>query len=420
MWEIIYCLIFLYVLVLGYDVFKKKNYSGLGVIVFSSLILNIILYKMNWSTLITYNLHESTFLIIIYIHIVFIIIMIFSKTHVSRPLQIIKLKLFETKNGKKINLLGWFNYLFFLCFFIENYLGSGYLFPSLHNYDMHVYSAPGLSYITHNLFVLLIINYFSFKQFKSKRYIILSLIAILMFLVVRSARIVVFEGVISFIVFYIIYSYRTIRSNKKIVLLLTISVVLLLVVSIQLGDHRMNHYGRYDIKYEDIIQYTGPDDPTGILPWLYGYFTVNFQNLDLSIKSFEVSNGEHTNGFYTMFPIFGIFKLEHLFQKENLLVVLNSFIKYTSDASTVPTGFFEFYVDFGKYSFIPIGLYAGIALFFYNRINNNIFNALFYAIFASKWFLMIFQNTLISPILTSSLVMMFIVYKCSYVEKTIK
>ena len=203
------------------------------------------------------------------------------------------------------------------------------------------------------------------------------------------------------------------KKRKWIIILGTIGGILVAYWAIQIGINRMNHYGMYSLSYSNGIGYTGPGGE--IAAWLYGYFVLTFNNLNRSII---MGRAIHNYlGLYS-FPdlFFGIL------QFDNLLGLANNQAQSASAwvvrATTVPTGFWSFYYDYGVICFIPI-LVAFIRerlIMQYIRIaKRKIIWVVLFFYYVPQWLFMNFTNTVFDVTgLTTGLITYFLLSRFIY------
>lgn len=391
----------------------KKIYFDLSSIVYFSIILNIILYFLKWSSYIEGNtLDFSTILIIDYILLACILGSCISKSPFTTKIngkRIILKKAILNLGNIKLDIYSLINIAYICLILLENYLGSGTIIPALEKIDIHTYSAPIISFFTRNLFVILFLNYLCYENFRKRKYVIYCIIHILLFIVLRNARMVIFVSIIQVIIFYFIYNFKFIRENKIKVIKIIILFFMICSIGVGMGKIRMNHYGKYDLKYGDAVLYTGPTDKLEILPWYYGYFPMSVLNLDLTVKNIKNYN-DRTYGIYSLRPILvGIFELDNIISGYPDIDYSNKYRKYLSTSATVPTGFIEFFLDFGDMCILSILFYFLIGVYFYNSIRKNIYYLSYYAIYSGSWAFMSFQNTLIEPVLFYGILFLYLI-----------
>lgn len=395
--------IYIYFFVTIFFYVKRRDFLSPGQIAFIFVIINIFLYLQAYSGFIDISkIDSSTLFLFNSIILIFLFVTIFTK---GNNIQVKDLT-YRLKNKRILLLLNLIN---IGLVFVENYVGGGVLIPTLYGIDIHTFSMPLISLYTRSIGFLIIFNYLFFINSKQKRYILLSVLVVLLPIITRSARMTSVIAIIQFMIFYIIINKRFIYNNfKKIVKLALISIAVVVFLT-SIAQYRMKNYNNYFRPYSDTILYTGYEDNLGVLPMYYGYFVLGYENLNLSIQNIKFNSGIHTYGIYTMAPIFtGIFKFDNIFDNYPARSYANSFRLRNVSTATVPTGFYEFFLDFGDFAFISIFIYAGILLIFYNKIRKDSFYLGYYAILAGAWALMSFQNVLIEVTTFYNLIFLFI------------
>lgn len=414
----------LYNIVWLYDVLVKKNFWALGTVINFTVVFNFALYLCKWSLFVNSEPSLNTYIFINLILVSFIIIMLMSKS----PIEYIKNEEFEIKlkNIKfaigriKISIYMLINVIFILLFFIENYLGSKSFIPNLVGKDIHGYSAPLISFITRALFVIIFINYLYYETYKQKKYIYLTIFEILMFIITRGARMTVFVACFQFLVFFWLYKYKKIYNNNKIKSKIIILITIMILIGLSVGINRVNKQwanAERVVTYEEQLLYTGPEDPMALIPWYYGYFPMSYENLDASIRHID-NSGIRTYGTYSLRPLLvGVFQLDNVLDYYKDIEFLYENTKFHTPVATVPTGFLEFYIDFGIYGFIPVFIYAFIAVLIYNNIENNRYNIVYYSLYFGMWLFMCFQNYVIEVVMWYSLFYLLLVNRYLIVKE---
>lgn len=366
---------------------KTKNICNIAFILQIFIFVHVFFFYRKWSGFIDNKQDISFDIIIISLLVIFYLGLIFSKK--------IDYKKIESIKSFSKTALYLYNIIFVILTLIETYLVTGTIAPSIYGIDAHQLSVPIVNIITRNLGLVLILN-FIYYTFRRKKFVIfLNIIYIIYFFIFRSARMVVFCAFIQLLIFIIIY-YNNKLNLKKISIGLIVSIVLV-IGGVAIGNYRMSDYGRYDVNYGEAIKYNGPNDKFGIMSSYYGYFPMSFENLDLSIKKAKANNAT-TYGLNTLAPVLvGIFKLNNTIYNYPYIEYINENRAYNVGEATVPTGFFEFYLDFGNFIILGLILYIFITIYFYNRIKKNIFYIFAYSVMGSAWAMMSFQNMLIIP-----------------------
>lgn len=417
--KFIYVLIFVYNIIFIRDFFIKKNYFGLGLIINIAVNFNFLLYLLGWSEFLNVKTYTGTYVLLASTIIIAMVVMIYSKSPVDKLLEgknRIVLKPVKLNIGKyNVDLYVLINMIYILLFLTENFIGSGNIAPNLFGIDIHTYSAPIISFFTRALFVMIIFNFLSFTSFKKKYFLLFIVIDLALFLVLRGARFNAFMSVFQFTLFIFIYYFDVVKRHLgKFLIVTSLLVIVIFSLGVTIGNNRVEEqYGHLeeDYTYTSLIKYTGPEDPLGIIPWYYGYFPMSYGNLNNSVNLIDEKE-VHTFGLYTMRPIFvGAFQFDNLIPNYKDIDYTRQFYKINTTAATVTTGFMEFYLDFGYFSFISILIYLLIGLFFYNQIRKNIYYSVFYSAYAINWLLMSFQNTMIEVITWYTLLYLFLIKK---------
>lgn len=406
-------LFYIYIILTIFLYFKRKDLLSPGQIAFFFVILNIYLYLKGYSNFINIdNIDSSVRMLFVSIIIIFLFITIFTKK-VNISLEDVQYRL---KRPKLIIFLNIINIIFV---FLENIIGSGTLIPTLHGIDIHTFSMPVISLYTRSIGFLLIFNYLHYINSKKKKFIILSILVVSLPIVTRSARMTSIVAIVQFMVFYILVNKQNIYNNFKRIAKLSAIVVLIMVLMTSITQYRMQNFNNYYGSYSSTIRYSGYEDRFGVFPMYYGYFVLGYENLNLSIQNIKSHQGIHTYGSYTLAPIFiGIFQFDNLFDDYPARTYANSFRVKIVSTATVPTGFYEFYLDFGDFAYISIMIYGIITLIYYNRIRRNAFYASYYSILAGAWAFMSFQNVLIEVATFYNIIFLYL-FKKLLLEKNI-
>ena len=366
---------------------RTKNICNIAFILQIFIFIHLFFFYRHWSEFIDNQQDISFNIVVISLLIIFYLGLIFSKK--------INYKRVNSINKFSTIALYLYNIIFIVLTLLESYIITGTIAPSLQGIDAHQLSLPIINIITRNLGLVLILNFLYYTYKKNFYLLSLNLVYIIYFFIFRSARMVVFCAFIQLLIFMIIY-YNKKLNFKKIILGIVISIILI-ISGVIIGNYRMSDYGKYDVSYGGAIKYTGPNDKFGIMSSYYGYFPMSFENLDLSIKKAKFNNAT-TYGLNTLAPfLVGILKLNNIIDDYPYIEYINENITYNVGEAIVPTGFFEFYLDFKNFMIIGLLFYLIITIYFYNRIEKNIFYIFAYSVMGSAWAMMSFQNMLIVP-----------------------
>lgn len=393
-----------------YKVIYRKDYFNIYTFVFVGIYFPMVLYLLNWSSLIVKEVSPIFYLMFSSLNIFIIFTNQISEKTLNDNAIIVKVK-----RDKRAIFIG--NIIYFAMVALENYFGSGYILPALHKVDIHTYSMPVISYFTNCLFVVVLANFLYWYATKKKRYLIWMLFFILLPIIGKSSRmnaLISCVQLFSFGMFLYINDKRLGKRIKKQIFekrwqknLMIIAVISMLLLMVKYTDYRMNDYGRNQLKYEDTIGYTGPEKFKNIISVYYGYFALSFNNLNVNIKYKEIS--PNYVGLYSYKCIyFGTFRLHNIFGLNPYQPEQDNY--YSSTSATVPTGFLDFYYDYGLLFFIPI--LVGIII--YSVLKRKVLNITssggIYAIYfywVPLWFFMSFQNTIYGSLVLSTVIILY-------------
>ena len=383
----------------------KKNWTNAISYITIGITLPLMLYLLQWSELITPTISNM----FVYIFVVFYLILFVYEcfTYNLEPNKIHKNeKIIITHCGKII--VPTINLLFFTFYFLENYLGSGTIVPALKGIDIHTYSASLISFITGVPIITVCINYYAFKATRKFRYVLLLLLVFAVPVITRGSRMAAVSAAICFLSIFFFFesnwAKNSIKQMKKFKYMKYFVFCIVLIVGLYLVYYttvRMNHYGQYNMKYDDAIKYNGPRWLSFLAPY-YGYFPLSFNNLNINLLWREI----HHNylGLYSFSCFFfGILHLHTFFNVDQLGDIAGNLI--TSVSATVPTGFWDYYYDYGILLFIPIVVAFFLCWLFLNNAHKEketLNKRTIYFWYVSLWFLMSFQNTMFSSVVIVS------------------
>lgn len=406
--NIIFWITFLICILFGLYSFNiKKDYFNIFIFVVIGVYLPLLLYMAKWSDLIYIEVSNKFYLIFIYLNISLIISFLLIKHNKND-----KSFKFCLRNRRKFDLV---NIIYVLLYLLENYIGSKTIFPTMNNIDIHTFSAPIISFITKNLYIILVFNLMFYLYTKKKKYILYIITLVLIPIITRGARMQVLIAISQVIVFLLYYLYSNrekynFRIKKHNIILMGVLGIFLINFMVNYTDYRMNHFGKYDLKYENTIKYTGPKFMGKVLPVYYGYFPISFNNLNINIS---LNNIKHNYiGIYSFKSLnYGVLQLDNLlgiepYKPENTAIV-------TSKSATVPTGFYDYYYDFGVFCFIPIIFSIIIYIFLYkkSKSSGSVYWKVVYCYYMPLWIFISFQNTLYNTAIPAGIVLLFIFCK---------
>ena len=296
----------------------------------------LILYLLRWSDLID----EKIEWMFIYIFICFTITSGFYAV-ITKGLKPSRLKkedvIVITSSGKSLIPLA--NLLFIFFYLLESKIGTGYLIPSLHQYDDHTLSVRFISYFTRSLFAVVAADFYAYKATKKKRYIICMLFVLLMPVLTRYSRMSTFMDTVRLVSLFLFIDSQNViekakdRLRKKRVRRIVIVITgIIMIAFIAFTNYRMSSFGKYDLIYSESIRYTGPKWLSFFAPY-YGYFPLSFNNLNINLRR---AVNHNFLGLYSFASLtFGILHLHTM-----LGISTNGHISgryVTSNSATVPT-----------------------------------------------------------------------------------
>ncbi len=400
---------------------RKKRYSAITY-AFWGIYFPLFLYELNWSSLID----DSECMKFNYIFIVTAFLLSiygYRSSKIPDP-QLDGMHIQITKFGKHFYILINLGYVFL--YLLENYLGSGSVFPGLQQIDIHTYSAPIISYFTNSQFLVLAFDYYYYKATKKKGALLFIALCILMPVITRMARmsvvmsIVQLGGLVLFIELkgngkYIRKRLKEKRRQKRIKYgILALAGIGFIALSAY-TQYRMGIHGA-EYTYLEGIGYSGPS----WLSWFgvfYGYFPMSFNNLKINLLYREVPHNFIGLYSFTSF-YFGILQLDNLLGINTTGQLVGRHI--TNGLATVPTAFWDFYYDFDYLFFIPVIVALIITYRFEVKSTREIkylnYKTL-YIWYVTYWFFTSFQNTLfLAPAIITGILISFIIRHSFYVE----
>lgn len=420
-----------YVIISLRNIFLKKIRYSSATYILLGVCIPLVLYSFRWSELITEAPTDDFYILFIYLFLAGIFAQIINNGEVNCPSEII-----ITRGRGFITLI---NLVWIASLLMENYVTTGYLFPSLLGIDGHAQQASGLLYITRASYAFVALDLVYFFSTKEKYYFSLSLIPILLPILSTSSRMQAVETLLEGLSFFLFlwgngYSIKNPNKLRNTILvwkgkpiideskrgrfgiiqkvILAIIIGVLVYVLVMVGIDRMTHYGIYSVLYSDGIKYTGPFGEVGA--WIYGYFALSFNNLNRSILTNRaVPNYIGIYSFNSLF--FGILQFDNLFgMKSNAAQSASNWVVH---AATVPTGFWSFYYDYKLLCFIPIVwafIRERIIKYFSVRSKRGLIWTVIYFYCIPQWFFMSFTNTIFDVTgLTTAIIIIILFYLCT-------
>lgn len=317
----------------------------------------------------------------------------------ARKLRDNELKFMGVVRDRRFSIVSrWFSVVVISAFFLGNYIQSGHLFPFVYPeaaFQLHTNFPFALRFFARAVPAALVLLYVSY--WVSRKKVDLFLICLVFVLpLTRLSRIDVALAIVALVVMYLAIPIFSL-SRKR--LFLIFCVLLAVVVGgAELGNLRQNRFGEYAFKYSNFIGWR-PDvvGPAEVLPVLYGYFPLSFENFDSFVRQFS--------GDYTLFLI----SFDWLFTG---FLKLNWFTSYSqaqaagfnfqaiSSAANVPTALSPFYSDFGPFFMaVPMMLYMTFWLVLYYRAKSSLRALMVYSIYTGAFALSSFQAIIAAPLL---------------------
>src|SRR2546429_449355 len=181
------------------------------------------------------------------------------------------------------------------------------------------------------------------------------------------------------------------------------ALVGLLLGLVELGNQRLNRFGRYSVSYGDAIgfrAYRGPGEAVAVA---YGYFALSFENLDRFVKE----NPEYrTGGLLSFSPLFNaLFFVNRLtagkYPGPDAIVDRRNPV---GPMATVETALAPFYLDFGAgMAWVPMLFYMLVWLWLYSRRHRSAAYVTAYAGYSASMVLSAFQGVVAAPFIYQSL-----------------
>lgn len=240
-----------------------------------------------------------------------------------------------------------------------------------------------------------VLAYLSFYHSRKK----LDLLILAFAIAIPLTRLSRIDPAITLIALTCLYPIAPIFSpSRRNICFIAFAAVATLVAASELGTQRQNRFGEYEFKYAEMIKWepetVGPGE---ILPVLYGYTSLSFENLDATIS---MHNGRFTYALYSFDWLYSGFLKLNWFTPYGLAQYENYQRESISSAATVPTALIPFYKDFGPLGLaIPALMYMAALLMLYFKSNSTVMAAL-YGLYSGAFGLASFQALIAaSPII---------------------
>ena len=283
-----------------------------------------------------------------------------------------------------------FGIVIFSSFILSNYIQAGHVL-AFNNaeaaFQIHTVFPFGLRYFARAGVAGVTLLYVAY--WAQRRHF--DLVLLLLVLLVPLSRLSRFDVALGMIALTILFTSLPIfkLSSKKWLFILA-ALALVIVAGAELGSLRQNRFDKYDFKYSSFIawqpQLLGPAE---VLPILYGYFCLPFENLDYFIKQFNGSYGIALASFDWLFT--GFLKLNWYTSYGFAQAEHFQFVPISS-AANVAGALTPFYSDLGPIGMaLPMTIYIVFWLYLYYRSKSSARSLLLYAIYSSAFSLVSFQ-----------------------------
>ena len=404
-----------------WNIIHYKNYFSILTYTLFGVYIPLFLSFVNWSS---YHIEKrSSIFYLIFIGLD-IICIIFAFVN-TKSISVIKNVKFIKK--KSVIPMELYNIVYIICVLLENKYLSGYYFPSLNGLDVHTGRMPFIYFITTATYVVVIGDVIEFLSTKKIKYIVYAVGSFLINVVSKSARVdagIALIQVGSFLLFCYLSQEKKVIKNEMvikkkksrllIIALITIVFIFIVGKGMEIGNDRMNSFGKYKTVYSKGISYTGPDSPSDFLSYYYGYFALSFDNLDYNIKYTACKqNFIGLNSFRCLY--FGLLQFDNIFGLDGGASSRANMIRCKGAA--VATTFWDFYYDYDVLSFIPIVITFLIALFFTRRLikEQSALMYISYFFWIPLWMFSSFDNRSYDFQIIWQLLIMWLIYRNRFV-----
>jgi len=294
---------------------------------------------------------------------------------------------------------------------LQNYMVVGspllLLDPDL-AYENHTATIPILQIVGHAGFVvaaLLFVNYFS------KRSIIdlLALPIVVLMPVTKLGRIDVMMSLATLVILNA--RFPVVRITFRRGVLAIAAAALMAWGLVEVGNQRMNRYGKYSVSYADAISFRGARGPGELFAVCYGYFSLSFENFDRFVRN---NSSYRSYGAMSFSPVFNstffVTRLTHGDYPDEGLVVKRR--NPVGLMSTVGTALSAFYLDFGPaFAWIPMLVYGGLWMVLFAFRDRSTPLAIAFAGYSSAMMLSCFQHVMAAPFIYQALLLAVIPFR---------
>jgi hypothetical protein len=288
---------------------------------------------------------------------------------------------------------------------LQNYLIGGsplLLFDPDLAYENHTATIPVLQIIGHAGFVaaaLLFVNYFTKRSVLD----LLLLPIVVLMPITKLGRIDVMMSVATLVILNA--RFPVVRITLRRGILAIVAATTMAWALVEVGNQRMNRYGKYSVSYADAISFRGPRGPGELFAVCYGYFSLSFENFDRFVRN---NPSYRSYGAMSFSPVFNstffVTRLTHGDYPDEGLVVKRR--NPVGLMSTVGTALSAFYLDFGAaFAWIPMLVYGGVWMMLFAFRDRSTPLAIVFAGFSSAMMLSCFQHVMAAPFIYQALLL---------------
>jgi hypothetical protein len=280
---------------------------------------------------------------------------------------------------------------------VQNYLVSGLPIlladPEL-AYQFHTTTVPGLQILPRAGFAACALLHFAF--YLRRRPLDLVLLA-LVFLspLTKLARIDLMLSAVTLLLMNV--HFPVVRPGRRTAVAAVLLAAAFVYGMIELGNQRINRFGKYTVSYADAIGFRGYRGPGETIAVAYGYFALSFENLDRFVKA---TGGYRTGGYVSFNPLFNTFFFVNRLTggkypgPESIVERRNP----VGPMATVETSLANFYLDFGAgLAWVPMLAYMGAWIWLYLRRRRSVASATAYCLYSAAMMLSAFQGVVTAP-----------------------
>lgn len=366
---------------------------------------NFYLYLQRWSGAFVYDCYSETYYVMAVVCLVFGCYALLDNKKEENLLSIIKLKSIGFGNLQyQVSTV-----LLIICLAltaVENIYNTGALFASDYS-TFHIDSMPIIGTIVRGLYpVAYGTAYIDFKNNKKLTTLILTALCIMYALLGAGSRYWSSISILTGLIFIFESNRHLLKQIKaRYRILFFLLAFLLLTVFINLGEGRTGTH-----TYAEWIQYTGPFRDTSlevVASWFYGYFPFSFYNLNNTLHNI-LNENICTYGQFALYPFLAIMHIDDFVGidvnnlEKSCRVIVNT-------AATVPTGWYQFFADFG-YLFI-FDLVFRLLFTYYFEKKRNFFGMMSFSTMFCAWSLLAFNDVFLSGIYLYVIIFSFFIQK---------